>query len=163
MASGDCLLPDITLDLLDSADFSVSLGVLAAANLLSGLWSRRASLSNPVCWHWPRVFAAWLWSSVLDDHKCGGGSRGVMTTSVSTLDLSSHPGAASASLLSRGGDLDILCRFLEAFRFVGGGDYNPLLFGGGGLEVCIASALKYLLGKVLDSTTSLVRQVLHSQ
>ncbi|KAF2577116.1 hypothetical protein F2Q68_00006954 [Brassica cretica] len=67
---------------------------------------------------WPpeTVFSpAWLWSSVLDDHKCGGGSRGVMTTSVSTLDLSSHPGAASASLLSRGGDLDILCRFLEPF------------------------------------------------
>ncbi|KAF2583177.1 hypothetical protein F2Q68_00001465 [Brassica cretica] len=132
MASGDCLLPDITLDLLDSADFSVSLG--------RG-YGLRFSMTTSV-------------EVVLGES---------LTASVSTLDLSSHPGAASASLLSRGGGLDILCRFLEAFRFVGGSDYNPLLFGCGGLEVCIASALKYLLGKVLDSTTSLVRQVLHSQ
>ncbi|KAF2612373.1 hypothetical protein F2Q70_00008427 [Brassica cretica] len=103
MASGDCLLPDITLDLLDSADFSVSLG--------RG-YGLRFSMTTSV-------------EVVLGES---------LTASVSTLDLSSHPGAASASLLSRGGGLDILCRFLEAFRFVGGSDYNPLLFGCGGLE-----------------------------
>ncbi|KAL0793584.1 hypothetical protein Bca101_064961 [Brassica carinata] len=85
-----------------------------------------------------------------------------LTVSVSALDLSSSPGSASAHLLSCGGNLDLLCRFFKVFKFVGGSGLNPLLFGCGGLEVCIVWALKHLLSKVLDSSISLVRQVHHS-
>ncbi|CAH8334946.1 unnamed protein product [Eruca vesicaria subsp. sativa] len=54
-------------------------------------------------------------------------------------------------------------RVLETFRLGGGGDNNPLLLVCGDLEVCIARALKRLLGMVLDSLISLVRQARHRQ